>query len=78
MNAATAKEIALLKHPCGVHVKMEYRRRLLLGEIVDFDVRRDGTLRLYVKHFNGEFWPINPLSWEVYILERTYTSEVDQ
>ena len=66
----TQQAIADMKHPCGTHVTMTYRRNTLLGEVVDFDTMNDGTLRLYVRHFNGDFWPINPLFWELTFLER--------
>jgi hypothetical protein len=51
----------LIVDPVGEYVGLEYKGRRLLGEVVS--VKRDeyvGVIRVRVKHFNGEPWPIDP------------------
>jgi hypothetical protein len=57
----------------GAHVTMRYRGRTLLGTVVDAD--RDpatNSIRLMIRHFNGEPWPLRPAASAVELLERTY------
>ena len=57
--------------PMGAHVTLTYAGRTLLGEVTGVD--RDevcGVLRLTVKHFNGEPWPIQPSALAVDVLVR--------
>lgn len=60
----------------GDHVMMTYKGRDLLGEVVHVNHPRKPEAYdfLTVKHFNGEFWPLEPLCWEVRVLERTYSA----
>ena len=61
-----------LKHdPRGAHVTLNYQGRTLLGEVTD--CWRDevcGVVRLTVRHFNGESWPIYPAAMAVNVHER--------
>lgn len=49
----------------GAQVSMEYAGRTLLGDVHGIVQERNGIIRLNVKHFNGEIWPVMPLSSEV-------------
>jgi hypothetical protein len=64
----------LTTDPKGAHVCMTYKGRDLLGTVRDhYTPRTPGSyVHLVVHHFNGEAWPIEPLVWEVAVLERTY------
>ena len=42
----------------------------LLGDVCGQYRDEDGTVRLTVKHFNGEPWPLDPPAALVWILER--------
>jgi hypothetical protein len=61
----------LAEDPTGLHVIMTYRGKTLLGEVL-YAETRNGIVWLGVKHFNGEFWPIQPMASEVSALVRTY------
>ena len=50
-------------------VKMDYDGRTLLGDVRL--VIGDGD-RLYVTHFNGEPWPIQPLMSDVQVFSRDF------
>ena len=53
----------LKEDPVGHHVAFEYRGSRLLGTVRA--VKRDpvtGALRLVVRHFNGEPWPVSPVA----------------
>jgi hypothetical protein len=52
---------------------MTYKGRRLLGEVREVIPGRGYAYpRLSVRHFNGEMWPLEPIEWEVFPLERTY------
>lgn len=42
----------------------------LLGEVAGQWIDGAGFVRLRVKHFNGEPWPVTPLATDVHVLER--------
>lgn len=66
--------------PIGLIVRMEYRKRTLLGQVVDCGrdkKNKNAYTYLYVNHFNGEPWPVQPLIWEVDVLERDQFSAID-
>lgn len=59
----------LAEDPRWQHVWMNYKGRKLLGTIRD--VRQDrgtGKTRLIVQHFNGEPWPLEPISSAVNVI----------
>lgn len=61
-----------LKHdPRGAHVTLSHLGCKLLGEVVDatYDAVC-GCVRLTVKSFNGEAWPIQPSARAVDVLVR--------
>lgn len=41
------------------HITYVYEGRELLGEVVGVRKTEEGE-KLLVKHFNGEFWPVEP------------------
>ena len=58
--------------PRGAQVALTYGGRELLGDVID--ARWDqvtGGVRLTVRHFNGELWPIEPIASAVNVLDRT-------
>ena len=61
-----------LRHnPIGAQVSLEYRGRTLLGDVHAVSLCFvTGAILLYVRHFNGEPWPIQPTSRAVDVLER--------
>lgn len=62
----------------GAHVRMDWRGRTLLGEIVN--VRRAADWRgptLTVRFFNREPWPCHPLASDVDVLERDWEETDD-
>lgn len=62
-------KFGLAEDPRGRQVAFEYQGRVLLGDVID--VSRDyvtGSVRLRVRHFNGEMWPVAPLSRLVEVL----------
>jgi hypothetical protein len=65
--AAEAEAKALI----GAQVTFLWEDRELLGDVIGVR-EEDGRLRLRVRHFNGQPWPVEPLSSEVTVLERTY------
>jgi hypothetical protein len=56
----------------GVHVRMPWKGRMLLGEIVDqyFQDYAPTGWHFKVRHFNGEPWPIDPCPAVVEVLLR--------
>lgn len=57
--------------PRGAQIAFDYQGRTLLGDVTG--VRYDevtGCIRLTVRHFNGEPWPIEPPASSVMVLER--------
>ena len=57
--------------PKGCHVSMQWKGRTLLGEVVER--RYDefcGCVRLTVRHFCGDLWPIEPTLLAVDFLPR--------
>ncbi len=67
----------LTEDPTGLHVTMVYKGRELLGTVADFCAPKRPELYsyLYVVHFNGEPWPVDPLAWEVTVLVPEYETE---
>lgn len=59
-----------LKHdPRGVHVTLSYHGRDLVGEVAGAEYDGVcGCIRLDVRHFNGETWPVRPSAWAVDVL----------
>jgi hypothetical protein len=61
----------LTENPVGKHVALPWRDgRVLLGEVIGStydDVR--GMLKLSVRHFCGDMWPVEPVPSAVTILE---------
>jgi hypothetical protein len=53
-----------------VYLGLLYHRELL-GEVVDTFYSDDGRLRVRVRHFNGEPWPIEPPIYLVDVLVRS-------
>lgn len=51
----------------GFHIMMEYDGRILLGSVVSVEAL---TLRLGVRHFNGDYWPVEPIPADVRVLWR--------
>lgn len=68
------------EHHVGEHVSMRYAGRDLLGEVVSINFPRNPRSYPYltVKHFNGEYWPLEPLVTEVRILKPTYPKDEDE
>lgn len=64
----------------GDHVCMTYRGRELLGTVRAVIVPKDPKQYTYINvvHFNGEPWPLEPMSWEVRVLERTFEKEPEE
>lgn len=62
-----------LKHdPRGAHVALVHLGRELLGEVVEASYDAVcGCVRLTVRHFNGETWPIQPSAMAVDVLVRS-------
>lgn len=61
-----------LKHdPRGAHVTLALHGRELLGEVIDAAYDSVcGCIRLTVRHFNGELWPVQPSAMAVDVLVR--------
>ena len=59
----------LTTDPVGAQIKFVYGKRTFLGDVVGqyFD-HVTGVIRLKVKHFNGEPWPLDPPAINVEIL----------
>ena len=57
--------------PVRSHVTLGYGDRTLLGEVLAVVYTSGGSVRLDVRHFNGEPWPFQPAVREVSVLERT-------
>jgi hypothetical protein len=62
--------IGAARVPIGAHVVRDFEGRKLIGEVVE-SFERTGCMRLRVKHFNGEPWPVEPLANSVEVLDRT-------
>jgi hypothetical protein len=64
------------------HVTMTWKGKKLLGEITGQSVvtAPGGTVavRLTVRHFNGDPWPVEPTPGAVYLLEREYEPTLRQ
>lgn len=60
----------LTENPVGKYVSLPWRGRTLLGEVIRscYNETR-GVILLYVRHFNGEDWPVEPAASAVTILE---------
>ena len=57
--------------PRGAHVTLAHKGVELLGEVVNAAYDSVcGCVRLEVRHFNGELWPIRPSALAVNVLER--------
>lgn len=55
----------------GAHIAYTIGDRYhLLGEVTGQRIDGAGFVRLRVKHFNGEPWPVTPLAADVNVLER--------
>lgn len=64
-------KFGLTHDPRGAHVTLTLAGRDLIGEVIA--ARYDevaGCIRLTVRHFNGEPWPIEPTALAVNVLER--------
>jgi hypothetical protein len=63
----------------GAHVRMRWRGRMILGEIVDQYYQPFGAAgwRFRVRHFNGHPWPVDPISSVVEVLLRRTGDEVE-
>ena len=75
----TMTKYGLKSDPRGAHVTMQWKGRILLGEVTS--AWRDevtGAIRLSVRHFNGEPWSIEPTALSVDVLERTYGNAWDR
>lgn len=46
-------------------VSMEHEGQTLLGDVVGIRQELNGDVLLFVRHFNGDDWPVTPLSTEV-------------
>jgi hypothetical protein len=66
----------LTEDPIGMHVIMTYQKRDLIGTVVDVETR-NGNSYLIVQHFNGDYWPVIPMAWEVVALVMTYPDCVE-
>jgi len=67
----TRGRFGLSDDPIGAQVKFTYRGRTLLGDV--YEVYNDevtGSIRLEVRHFNGEPWPLDPPAVNVDVLSR--------
>lgn len=76
MNAAHTTKFQVTKFglkgdPRGAHVTLVYQGRELIGEVVGaaYDAVC-GCVRLTVRHFNGESWPVQPTALAVSVLVR--------
>jgi hypothetical protein len=56
----------------GAHVRMPWRGRVLLGEVVDQYYRTLDPVGWFfkVRHFNGDAWPVDPVCSAVEVLLR--------
>ena len=64
--------------PRGAHVTMQWQGRTLLGEVTSAyydDASYVPYVRLRIRHFNGEPWPIEPTAMSIDVLERTQAGE---
>lgn len=51
------------ENPAGLQIKMKLGDRLFLGDVVDsYRDEITGSLRLIVRHFNGDPWPFDPVA----------------
>lgn len=55
----------------GMQIQMDWQGQSLLGDVQSVYDTPSGQ-RLRVRHFNGQPWPVEPLVYEVTVLERTY------
>lgn len=60
----------LLEDPRGLHVVMERDNRQMIGDVMGWEHREVGVV-LLVQHFDGSWWPFDPLARDVLALERT-------
>lgn len=66
------------ENPEGLIVRTNYKKRLLLGQVIGVEHnRKNGLTYLHINHFNGEHWPLQPLIQEVDVLERDQFSTSD-
>ena len=62
----------LANDPRGAQVTFRYQGRELLGDVIDaYRHIHTGGIRLIVRHFNGELWPIEPSVLVVDVLDHT-------
>lgn len=63
----------LTVNPIGAQCTLTWEGRELLGDIIGYEWDGvSGGVRLTVRHFNGDLWPLRPMARAVDILERTY------
>ena len=64
-------KFGLRVNPVGAQVVLQYRGYTLLGDVIGL-CRDDvcGVVRLRVRHFNGDMWPIEPTALAVDVLTR--------
>ena len=68
-NRIRHNKFGLAENPVGLHVKMTYKGRTLLGDVKA--TRRDellGAIILTVHHFCGQPWPFEPGSYQVEVI----------
>jgi hypothetical protein len=63
----------------GVHVRMPWRGRMLLGEVVDqyYQYFDPSGWFFKVRHFCGDPWPVDPVCSAVEVLLRRTGDEVE-
>jgi hypothetical protein len=63
----------------GAHVRMPWKGRMLLGEVVDqyYQPLNVAGWRFRVRHFNGDPWPVDPECSAVEVLLRRTGDEVE-
>lgn len=58
----------LKRDPRGEQIMCGWNGRTLLGDVVGQYRDEDETIRLRVRHFNGEPWPIDPPAGVAFVL----------
>ena len=70
-------KFGLAQNPIGGHCTYEHEGRTLIGEVTGVVLEQGycNRLKLQVKHFNGEPWPVQPMAVLVDMLERNYQTD---
>lgn len=70
MRYIKRNKFGLAENPIGLIVTMSWKGRDLLGTVRD-TYRREVTdsIHLKITHFNGEWWPIEPIATVVHVVD---------